>query len=93
MNCQYVCPSLSKRLSFSQKENIFYYKHIYLQLISKSKKNEENKKYVIRFRKEDKEEAEIVEVDNNKVVEDNVEDDKQIEDNQSQTAYRRRRAT
>lgn len=62
-------------------------------MISKSKKNEENKKYVIRFRKEDKEEAEIVEVDNNKVDENNVEDDKQIEDNQSQTTYRRRRAT
>nr|XP_022291069.1 proprotein convertase subtilisin/kexin type 5-like [Crassostrea virginica] len=65
----------------------------HFQLLSKSKKNEENKKYVIRFRKEDKEEAEIVEVDNNKVDEDNVEDDKQIEDNQSQTTYRRRRAT
>ena len=89
MNCQIVCPSFSKRLSFSQKE----YKHIYLQLISKSKKNEGNKKYVIRFRKEDKEEAEIVEVDKNKVDENNVEDNKQIEDNQSQTAYRRRRAT
>ena len=62
-------------------------------MISKSKKNEENKKYVIRFRKEDKEEAEIVEVDKNKVDEDNVEDNKQIEDSQSQPSYRRRRAT
>ena len=72
-----ICLSQFQQTPFFLTERI--YKHIYLQLISKSKKNEENKKYVIRFRKEDKEEAEIVEVDNNKVDEDNVEDNKQID--------------